>query len=148
MEPSAPTAGGRPDCQIPPSLPTVVTQNAPFGFSVDTATAAPWLPQPAGWANHTVSAMSADSDSILRFYRTALAARHEEPRLDDQPLTWHSTAGAAVLHFHRGNEFSCLVNLGNTPVALPRNCRIVLTSAPLPPAATDLPGDTAVWLRH
>jgi alpha-glucosidase len=136
---------GRDGCRVP--LPWSGTR-APFGFSPDTATAPPWLPQPAGWANHTVSAMAADPESILRFYRTALAARHEQPCLGDQPLIWRSTDNDAVLHFDRGNEFSCLVNLGTAPVALPRSSRIVLASTPLPLAATVLPSDTAVWLHH
>ena len=136
---------GRDGCRVP--LPWSGTQ-APFGFSPDTATAAPWLPQPADWAKHTVSALAADPDSILRFYRTALAARRAEPSLDHEPLTWHSTTDAAALHFHRGNDFSCLVNLGKASVTLPEHSRIVLASAPLPALPTVLLPDTAVWLHH
>ncbi|HEV3357223.1 MAG TPA: glycoside hydrolase family 13 protein [Pseudonocardiaceae bacterium] len=136
---------GRDGCRVP--LPWAGSR-APFGFSPDSATAAPWLPQPAGWGSHTVASMAADPDSILRFYRTALAARRAESGLGDQQLTWRSAADAAILHFQRGKDFSCLVNLGDEPVALPGHSRIVLASTPLPPAATALPTDTAIWLHH
>ncbi len=136
---------GRDGCRVP--LPWSGSR-PPFGFSPDSATSAPWLPQPADWAAHTVATLAAEPDSILRFYRTALAARRTEPRLGDQPLTWRSAADASILHFHRGNDFSCLVNLGARPVALPEHRRLVLASTPLPPAGTLLPVDTAVWLHH
>jgi alpha-glucosidase len=136
---------GRDGCRVP--LPWSGTR-APFGFSPDSATAAPWLPQPAEWAAHTVAALAGDPDSILRFYRSALAARRAQPCLADQSLTWFSTADAPILHFRRGDDFSCLVNLGAASITLPEHSRIVLASAPLPPTAPSLPADTAVWLRH
>jgi alpha-glucosidase len=138
---------GRDGCRVP--LPWSGRQ-APFGFSPDNAAAAPWLPQPAGWAAHTAAALDAEPDSILRFYRTALAARRAEPALrsaDNPAVDWLSDAPDPVLHFRRGNDFHCLVNLGAEPVALPADRSVVLASAPLPAGADTLPADTAVWLR-
>ncbi len=138
---------GRDGCRVP--LPWSGSQ-APFGFSPDGASAAPWLPQPTGWAEHTAAALDAEPDSILRFYRTALAARHAEPALlaeHGQPVEWLSGAEEPVLHFRRGSTFDCLVNLGAQPVALPAGRQVVLASAALPTGEDILPTDTAVWLR-
>jgi len=131
---------GRDGCRVP--LPWSGTE-APFGFSPAGASAQPWLPQPAAWADLTVQAQSADSSSMLHLYRDVLARRHAEPSLGDGPLTWLESDDD-VLAFSRG-EIACVVNLGPDPADLPEHTDLLLASAPL--VAGKLPRDTAVWLR-
>jgi alpha-glucosidase len=141
---------GRDGCRVP--LPWS-GDRPPFGFTPDTAHGDPWLPQPAAWADHTVAALHADPDSILRFYRTALALRRDEPAVHGTDLRWFSAPGAQVLDFGRGEDFRCVVNLADRPVDLPPHTEVVLASGPLSPGGSALPGnsvlsgDTAVWLR-
>jgi alpha-glucosidase len=118
----------------------------PYGFT----TAGPddtWLPQPDGWAPHTVSAQSQDPDSTLALYRAALRLRRAHPAPDPTaPPHWYSAPGDNHLAFRRG-RLTCVVNLGERPLrwtALGLTGRPVLASGP-----TDgdrLPPDTALWL--
>jgi alpha-glucosidase len=134
---------GRDGCRVP--LPWS-GDRPPFGFSPATATADPWLPQPASWAGRTAHDQQGRADSMLEFYRAALALRRTERPLHDEGLRWLSAPDAHVLHFARGTAFHCLVNISDAPVELPPGARLLLSSGPL---ADDgrLPGDTAVWLR-
>jgi alpha-glucosidase len=52
--------------------------------------------------------------------------------------------GENVLAFSREPGFTCVVNTGSVPVALPDG-EVLLTSDPLD--AGRLPADTAAWLR-
>ena len=131
---------GRDGCRVP--LPWSGT-SAPFGFSPEGATGAPWLPQPASWADLTVEAQSSDPTSTLHLYRDALARRRVEPGLGDGPMSWIDSADD-VLAFARG-DVVCVVNLGLDPVPLPTHTDVLLTSDPL--VGGLLPRDTAAWLR-
>jgi alpha-glucosidase len=136
---------GRDGCRVP--LPWSGA-TPPFGFSPRTATAGPWLPQPAAWADHTVEAQDARDGSMLRFYRAALAARRAEVPLRDEHLRWLAPADDGVLHFARDASFECLVNLSARPVPLPHGTRALLASGQLSGDGALLPADTAVWLRR
>jgi alpha-glucosidase len=127
---------GRDGCRVP--LPWSGT-SAPYGFG----SAGSWLPQPAAWADLTVSAQQDDPSSTLRLYRDLLAIRRAEPALGDGPMTWIDTSDD-VLAFARG-DLVCVVNLGDEPAALPDHTDVLLTSGPL--VAGLLPRDTAAWLR-
>jgi alpha-glucosidase len=124
---------GRDGCRVPIPWSGSV---APFGFSPDGVTT--WLPQPADWASFTVEAEEADPDSVLFLYRQAIAAR------PSGPMTWVSAPDAEVLELTRGDDFTCIVNTGSSPVPLPES-PVILASSDLAPDGSLLP-DTAVWL--
>ncbi|MEY9943578.1 glycoside hydrolase family 13 protein [Kitasatospora sp. GAS1066B] len=130
---------GRDGCRVP--LPWSGS-TAPYGFSPTEIE--PWLPQPADWAQYSVAAQDQAPDSMLTLYRTALHLRRTQPALGDGPMNWLKS-DPHVLAFTRGTEFSCLVNLSDTPAPLPADSAVLLTSAPLDEDL--LPPDTAVWLH-
>jgi alpha-glucosidase len=130
---------GRDGCRVP--LPWE-GEAPPFGFGADGSQ--PWLPQPAHWRDLTAAAQVGDPDSMLTFYRHALALRRAMPALGDGSLRWLETP-TGVLGFAREPGFACLVNYSDEPVPLPESGRVVLASAPLAPTGM-LPGNSAVWL--
>jgi alpha-glucosidase len=132
---------GRDGCRVP--LPWSGTA-APYGFSPATATAAPWLTQPAHWAGLTVEAEETDPDSMLQLYRAALRIRRSEPGLGDGPFQWLAS-DPAVLAFARGPEFVNLTNLSESDVPLPPHRGVLLASADV--SGGHLPPDATVWLR-
>jgi alpha-glucosidase len=131
---------GRDGCRVP--LPWSAEGDA-AGFS-PVGAAAPWLPQPAGWADRSVEAQSGVPGSTLELYRAALATRRQEPALGDGTLEWLEL-GEDVLAFRRDPGFACVVNFGAEPVALPDGAEVLLASDE--PVDGRLPADTAVWLR-
>ncbi|GAA1974583.1 glycoside hydrolase family 13 protein [Microbacterium pumilum] len=144
---------GRDGCRVP--LPWS-GDRPPFGFSPEGTDT--WLPQPAEWVSLTVERQRADPTSTLNLYRDVLRLRRELPELGDGPLEWWDDAvpgGPDVLAFRRGDRFACVVNTGDTPVALPEGTTILLSSAPLeriarvgdPGDSTALAGDSTAWLR-
>jgi alpha-glucosidase len=138
------TAGvnlGRDGCRIP--LPWS-GDAPPFGFSPQDAAAEPWLPQPEAWKAYTVEQQAGDPRSMLELYRSALRLRRAEKGLGDGPLEWFDVA-PDVLAFHRGDEFTCLVNLSPAAVALPAHAGVILASSDLVDGL--VAPDTAVWLR-
>jgi alpha-glucosidase len=137
------TAGvdiGRDGCRVP--VPWSGAES-PYGFN--TTGAAPWLPQPTNWAPSTVEAQADDPSSMLELYRAALRLRHEESALGDGPLRWLDDQPAGVLAFARDASFVCVVNLSDSAVPLPPHVEVLLVSGPLD--GSNLPSDTAVWLR-
>ena len=121
------TDPGRDGCRVP--LPW--SESSPsFGFS---STGTPWLPQPADWGRYSVERQSADPESMLSLYRTALAIRRREPALQGGELNWLNLT-EHVLAFVRGDIIS-VTNLSNALVPLPPHQEILLTSAPLYAAA-------------
>lgn len=129
---------GRDGCRVP--LPWSGTE-PPYGFGPSSNT---WLPQPADWSTHTVQAQLADADSMLSLYRSGLALRRQLAELQDPGLSWLPST-ETVLSFRRGTRFSCVVNLGPEPIALPAQHELLLSSM----ALTDgiLPPDATAWLR-
>ncbi len=128
------TVRGRDGCRVP--LPWS-TSGPSLGFGDGGG----WLPQPAAWAGErglSAQAQTADPDSMLTLYRTALRRRAElvGSRIlgADPALTWlEELSSEDVLAFHRGPDGAgmlCLVNTGAHPVALPAG-EVLLTSGPL-----------------
>ncbi|MCX2180630.1 glycoside hydrolase family 13 protein [Streptomyces sp. SKN60] len=134
------TDPGRDGCRVP--LPW--TADAPWaGFG---STTEPWLPQPADWSRYAVDRQSADPDSLLTLYRTALALRRTEPGFGDGPMDW-LPAAPGVLAFRRPYGLLHVTNLSAEPVPLPPHALLLLASGPLTEAG-ELPPDTSVWLRE
>ncbi|MDQ1701371.1 MAG: alpha-glucosidase [Frankiaceae bacterium] len=132
---------GRDGCRIP--LPW--TSDSPsLGFSPADATGDPWLPQPERWAAVSAEVQSADPESMLSLYRSAIAIRKDQPALLAEEFTWLD-CGTDCLSFNRGAEFAFVLNLGPDPVDLPTHEAVLLTSAPLVDGR--LATDTAAWLR-
>ncbi len=126
---------GRDGCRVP----------LPWGDEAPDAKS--WLPRPAEWAARSVREQSADPDSMLGFYRRALALRSTEPALLEGRFAW-LPAQPGVLAFARtaaGSSVRCLVNLSDGPVPLPEHTEVLLSSGHVENGA--LPRDTAVWLR-
>jgi alpha-glucosidase len=131
---------GRDGCRVP--MPWS-GQAPPFGFGPPEAK--PWLPQPPEWAALTAERQAADPDSMLALYRRALQLRRTFPALGAGTMEWLETS-REVLAFRREPGFVCVVNLGDTPVALPREVDlhdVILASDAL--RDRRLPGATAVW---
>jgi alpha-glucosidase len=118
-------------------------RSAPYGFSPEGATAAPWLPQPALWGDLSVAVQTGDEQSMLELYRSALHLRREHPALGDGDMTWLD-APAGVLAFGRDPGFRCVVNLSSEPYRLPEHTSVLLASGPVPDGL--LAPDHAVWL--
>ena len=133
---------GRDGCRVP--LPWSGTA-PPFGFS---ATATPWLPQPASWSAATVERQAGDPTSMRSLYRDALRLRRARIGLGDGTLDWLD-APAGVLAFRRDPDVVCVVNARAEPVALDHvvgaGGEVLLASDPSL-AGRSLPPDTAVWL--
>ena len=129
---------GRDGCRVP--LPWSGSR-PPFGFSL-TGSAAPWLPQPADWAELTVERQLADPESMLSFYRRALALRRSLVGALPARVTWLDSPDE-VLAFARG-DLICVLNCGRGHVALPPHRAMLAASGPL--TADGLPPDTAAWL--
>ena len=140
---------GRDGSRVP--LPWSGTE-PPFGFSLDSADAQPWLPQPKEWRDLTVSAQAADPGSMLALYQEALRIRRSEPAFRAAPFTWQP-ATAGVLAFDRKfatGAVRCVANLSPAPVPLPADATVLLASGPLLQGTEDqglLPPDTTAWLR-
>jgi alpha-glucosidase len=139
-ERSGHTQRGRDGCRVP--IPWSGAET-PYGFSPPDPTGGPWLPQPASWAAHTAERLSADPDSILALYRTALRLRRSLPALGDGGLRW-LTAPAGALMFSREPGFGCVINISADPVPLPEGSDVLLRSGPMTAAGSVGP-DTAVW---
>src|SRR5262249_5876004 len=101
------TLRGRDGCRVP--IPWS-GKEPPFGFTLDGARAAPWLPQPPSWRMLTVQAQTGDGRSMLELYRRALQIRREHPALGDGVMRWVDAPGGA-LAFARDPGFVCIVNM-------------------------------------
>ena len=138
------TDKGRDGCRVP--LPWT-SEGYDYGFSPEGGQA-PWLPQPAEWAELAADAQAGVPGSTLALYRDALALRRQLPELGDGTLTWLD-APAQVLAYSRpgdggGAEFQSWTNFGSEPVALPAG-EVLISSGEL--VDGQLPADTTVWLK-
>ena len=131
---------GRDGCRVP--LPWS-GDRPPFGFGPE-GSAAPWLSQPAHWADLTVEAELVDPGSMLHLYRSALHIRREESGLGDGPFTWLESP-SGVLTFARGDRFVDVTNLSDRPVPLPPHELVLLASDDVSDGL--LPPDSTAWLR-
>jgi alpha-glucosidase len=133
-ERSGRTDKGRDGCRVP--IPW--RRSGPsFGFGDDGS----WLPQPEGWGELSIESQDGVEESTLELYRSAIRIRDERLR-GSEDLQWVEH-DPAVLALRRPGKFLCLVNYGNSPVALPEG-KVLLSSAPL--AEGLLGADTAAWL--
>jgi alpha-glucosidase len=146
------TAGanrGRDGCRVP--LPWSGDE-PPYGFSPPDASAAPWLPQPAGWKALTVHAESLDADSTLALYRRVLRLRRELLRDAAVELEWlPMPPGVLAARRQRrdstGPEAVVLaLNMSAAAVPLPPYGPALVASADLAQDDTVLRPNTAVWL--
>jgi alpha-glucosidase len=142
-EQSGRTDRGRDGCRVPVPWSG---DAPPFGFSPDTARAAPWLPQPASWHALTVQSQTADEQSMLELYRRALQIRRRHPALGDGTLDWLDAPDGA-LAFARDPGFVCIVNLSGNPVPPPDGSTVLLASGPLTRDGR-VPVDSAVWFTR
>jgi len=133
------TDRGRDGCRVP--IPWD-GDASPFGFGPDGSD--PWLPQPAGWKTLTVAAETGDPESMLELYRAALHIRRAIPSLGPGALSWLPSA-PGVVTFARGDDFVCIANTSQVPVALPKHDAVLLASAPIENSL--LLADAAAWLR-
>lgn len=131
---------GRDGCRVP--IPWTGDPDG-YGFQPAHAEAAPWLPQPAQWADLSVEAQQDDPTSTLNLYRRALRLRTSLPELRDGDFAWVEGAGFA---FRRGEDIECRVNFDAAPVALPQDAEVLVASDVLVDGM--LPTDTAVWIRR
>ncbi|MGW7824922.1 glycoside hydrolase family 13 protein [Streptomyces puniciscabiei] len=139
-ERSGHTDRGRDGCRVP--IPWSGT-SAPYGFSPERPSAAPWLPQPATWSRLSVEAQTGDETSMLELYRTSLRLRRAHPALGDGNITWLD-APDGVLAFRRDPGFACVVNLSAAAYQLPAPTSLLLSSGPVEDGR--LAPDHAAWL--
>jgi alpha-glucosidase len=137
------TERGRDGCRVP--LPWSA-EGASLGFSPDDAAVEPWLPQPAEWAELSVATQQQAIGSMLALYRDALALRREYLLEAPDTIEWIE-ATDDVLVFRRG-PFTCMVNFGLVPIAVPENAEVLLVSAPFSEVARLLQSDAAIWLHE
>jgi len=137
-ERTAQATKGRDGCRVP--LPWT-TSGPSLGFGDGGS----WLPQPHSFGRLSVEQQAGCPGSTLETYRTALDLRRRHPGLAGTEFGWHSSPDR-VLAFHRGDGFTCVVNLSGSPHPLDlRSTRVLLTSSPFP--GPDLPPDHAAWLE-
>lgn len=130
------TQRGRDGCRVP--LPWE-PDGPSYGFGADGS----WLPQPGSWSALAASVQAEDPTSTLSLYRQAIALRREWGRADEAIELLD--LGPDVVAYRRGSGLTCVVNLGDEPLALPDHERILLRSQPGETDGTLAP-DTAAWL--
>jgi alpha-glucosidase len=133
---------GRDGCRVP--IPWEGAQPH-FGFSPPSASAPPWLPQPAAWAALSVSAQTGVEGSTLELYRKALQLRRSDIGLGGHGLQWLPSPEGALV-FTRGSGFVCMVNVSAEPLARPAGAHVLLNSGALDTQGR-VPADTTVWLQ-
>jgi alpha-glucosidase len=131
---------GRDGCRVP--MPWSGSA-PPYGFADRPVRT--WLPQPLDWAGLAVEAELSQTDSMLNLYRAALHLRRAHPALGDGEMTWVESSDDE-LAFTREPGFGFMANLGDSPVSLPSDARVILASGPLDYGR--LPADTAVWVQR
>ena len=130
---------GRDGCRIP--LPW---RSAGAGFGFSDGEAAPWLPQPAQWADYARDAQAADTDSHLSMYRNTLRIRHERA-LGTGSLQWvEKYCTGASLGFVNGTTL-VLLNTGMAPLELPDGA-VLQRSRQQSGDSRQLDSSEAIWL--
>ena len=138
---------GRDGCRVP--LPwKAVDESGDFGFSAPAEHKPAHLPQPAWFAQHAVDVEETEKDSMLKFYRRALAARAELlTATGDTSLTWADGYDDQVIAYSRptadGRTLTSVTNFGAAAVALPAG-EVLLASAAL--VEGKLPTDATAWV--
>ena len=119
---------GRDGCRVP--LPWSGNE-PPFGFSPAGASAPPWLAQPTSWDEFSVERQLIDPRSPLCLSRAALRLRRSHPGFDDPTFAWVDDVRTDVLHFARAHGVRVIANLGEDPIGIPADARVLLASAPI-----------------
>ena len=138
---------GRDGCRVP--LPwRAVDESGDFGFSAPADHRPAHLPQPEWFAQHAVDIEEAEKDSMLKFYRRALAARAELlTATGDTSLAWADGYDDQVIAYERpaadGRVLTSVTNFGAAAVALPAG-EVLLASASL--VDGKLPCDATAWV--
>lgn len=138
---------GRDGCRVP--LPwKAVDESGDFGFSAPADHTPAHLPQPEWFAQFAVDVEETERDSMLKFYRRALAARAELlVATGDTSLTWADGYDDQVIAYRRpaavGRVLTSVTNFGAAPVALPAG-EVLLASASL--VDGKLPCDATAWV--
>ncbi len=132
---------GRDGCRV--LLPWKAS-GASLGFGLGDA--APWLPQPAAFANYAAERQSGVDGSTLELYREALRRRAAHA-LGDGNHRWDSLhdPSAGVLAF-RNQDVSVVANMSQSPLALPEGARVLLASMETAVQSAMLAPNAAVWL--
>lgn len=137
---------GRDGCRVP--LPWTVDAASSYGFSLTTAPAAPWLPQPAAWGRYGADAQVGDPASTFALYQRVLRLRRKQ-RLAHGPFGWLDHP--ALLAYERGTTV-VVTNPTGTTVALPAawidGRMLAASSAVGDHDASVVPADTTVWLTR
>ena len=130
---------GRDGCRVP--LPWKKGEpNA--GFSA----APPWLPMPPGWDRLAAAAEEASADSMLGFYKHALAARRRVSPWLPPSITWLPSP-PGVLAFER-ERLTVACNFLARPVRMNVRGGLVVSTAPLATVREgwlSLPPNSAAW---
>lgn len=139
---SSHTQRGRDGCRVP--IPWVA--DAPsFGFGPAPLT---WLPQPEDWSDYALDRQVGVASSTYELYRTALR-RRDELGLGTGSFAWVDGLGDDVLAFVNGGTL-VVANLGDAPVRLPADVRLLVTSDDVPDDGPGvlLPPDVTVWAER
>ncbi len=132
---------GRDGCRVP--LPW--RADAPFhGFGGETGSAAPWLPQPEVWADYSRDVQSADPESTLSLYRTALQLRRDL-RLGAGSLSWSREFEQGDVAAFLNGDVLVVINMGEFAAPLPEG-RVIVASGRNAIADGFLAPDSCVWL--
>ena len=140
---------GRDGCRVP--LPwRAVDESGDFGFSAPADHRPAHLPQPAWFAQHAVDIEETEKDSMLKFYRRALAARAELlTATGDTSLSWADGYDDQVIAYSRptadGRVLTSVTNFGPAAVELPAG-EVLLASAAL--VDGKLPCDATAWVAR
>ena len=133
------TEAGRDGCRVP--LPWE-SDKPGFGFSPTGKT---WLPQPDSYKECAADVQRATEGSTFSMYRDALAVRKSHD-LGLGSLGWvEEFAGSATVLAFVNNDVLVLTNFGETPVALPADAQVLISSGPLTDGG--VPQDTTVWVQ-
>jgi alpha-glucosidase len=133
---------GRDGCRVP--IPWEA--DAPScGFGPGPLT---WLPQPDGWCDYALDRQVGVPGSTVELYRAALQQRAERG-LGTGSLAWVEGFGDDVIAFVNGRTL-VVANLGDAPVSLPGDVRLLVASTDLPDdvSGLQLPADVTVWLER
>ena len=128
--------------------PGAVDETGDFGFSAPAEHKPAHLPQPEWFAQYAVDIEETEKDSMLKFYRRALAARAELlTATGDTTLTWADGYDDQVIAYRRptadGRTLTSVTNFGAFAVQLPAG-EVFLASAAL--VDGKLPTDATVWV--
>lgn len=138
---------GRDGCRVP--LPwRAVDDTGDFGFSAPDDHEPAHLPQPEWFAQFAVDVEETERDSMLKFYRRALAARAELlAATGDTSFAWADGYDDQVIAYRRpaagGRALTSVTNFGAAPVTLPAG-EVLLSSAAL--VDGKLPCDATAWV--